>query len=319
MRLLVMLLCCAAFAAGATTSGNQITFNRDVLPIVQKHCQECHRPDQIAPMPFLSYQETRPWAKAIKTAVLTGKMPPWFADPRYGHFSNVRQLTQGEIDTLAGWADKGAPEGDPNDKPSPRQFAPEGWNIKPDVVFAMPRAYDIPATATVEYTFIVIPTHFTEDTWVTAAEVLPGNRALVHHEIAYVRPPKSTWLKDAKPGEPYVPTVYKRDANGFQVGVESGGKEKFDILRNEFLAVYVPGIQPQTFVLGDSAKLIPAGSDIVLEVHYTPNGKPATDVTKVGLVLANHRPSHRYLTLSDSNVTFAIPPKTTLTTRCGQR
>src|SRR5690242_20603556 len=125
MRSIIMLVSCAALAAGATTSMSHVTFNRDVLPIVQKHCQECHRPNQIAPMSFLSYQETRPWAKAMKAAVLTKKMPPWFADPNYGHFSGerLRRLSPAEIETIAAWADNGAPEGDAKDKPAPRTFA----------------------------------------------------------------------------------------------------------------------------------------------------------------------------------------------------
>jgi mono/diheme cytochrome c family protein len=144
MRLLLMPLCFAAVAAAAP---NQVTYNKDVLPIVQEHCQECHRPNQIGSMSLLNYQEARPWAKAIKTAVLARKMPPWFADPNYGHFleEGARRLSQKEIDTFAAWVDNGAPEGDPKDKPAPRQFSAEGWSIQPDIVFAMPRAYEIPA------------------------------------------------------------------------------------------------------------------------------------------------------------------------------
>src|ERR1700728_2341309 len=109
MRHFALLLC---FAAGAAATENRVTFNKDVLPIIQAHCQECHRPNQTAPMAFLTYQDTRPWAKAIKTAVLTKKMPPWFADPNYGHFleEGTRRLSQKEIDTIAAWADNGAPE-----------------------------------------------------------------------------------------------------------------------------------------------------------------------------------------------------------------
>jgi hypothetical protein len=315
MRGFIILPCFAALAAGATTTTTQVTFNRDVLPIVQKHCQECHRPNQIAPMSFMSYRETRPWAKAIKAAVITRKMPPWFADPNFGHFSeeSERRLSQNEIETIAAWVDNGAPEGDVKDKPAPRVFAAEGWGIQPDIVFAMPKAYEIPATGTVEYTDIVIPTGFTQDTWVSAAEILPSNRAYVHHMQAYIRPPGSTWLKEAKPGEFYVPTVHKRDVNGFAIGIV-GDKPKQQEQSQEGstsrywqLAVYVPGIQPQNFALSDSALLIPAGSDLVLEVHYTTNGTAASDLTRIGMALAKHPTKYRYLTLADANDKFTIP------------
>ena len=306
-----LLLGLSAFA-GNTSSAP--TFNRDVLPILQKNCQGCHRDGQIGPMPLLTYQDARPWAKAIKAAVLTNKMPPWFADPRFGHFSNERKLDQGAINSLVSWADNGAPEGNVKDRPAPVSFPTDGWNIKPDMVFSVPQPYQVPAEGIVEYTYFVIPTGFTKDTWVAAAEVLPGNRKIVHHVIAFVRPPQSQWMKDVRPGEPFVPVVHKRDANGASTGIERqnadpqrGRDPQAGILQSEFLVAYVPGIQPQTFVLGDSAKLIPAGSDLVLQMHYTPNGKAGADVTKVGLVLAKETPQHRYLTIGASQAMFKIP------------
>ena len=312
MRLFLMPLCFAALAAAAE---NQVTFNKDVLPIVQEHCQECHRPNQIGSMSLLTYQEARPWAKAIKTAVLARKMPPWFADPNYGHFmeEGARRLSQHEIDTIAAWVDHGALEGDPKDKPAPREFSAEGWSIKPDLVFAMPRAYPIPAKGTIEYTEVVIPTGFTKDTWVSAAEILPSNRGYVHHMQAFIRPPGSTWLKEAKPGEFYVPVRYNRDANGFSTGVIGGpqsqqNEEEDSTSRYTQLAVYVPGIEPQNFSLSDSALLIPAGSDLVLEIHYTTNGKAGSDLTRIGMTEAKRPTRYRYLTLADSANKFTIPP-----------
>ena len=99
-------------AMAADSASSSVTFDKDVLPILQKNCQTCHRPGQVAPMSFLSYKDTRPWAKAMKTAVALRKMPPWFADPKYGHFTNDRSLKQREIDAIVKWADSGAPEGD---------------------------------------------------------------------------------------------------------------------------------------------------------------------------------------------------------------
>ena len=319
-RIPVAVLLMSMAAMAADISSTPVTFNKDVLPILQNNCQTCHRPNQIAPMAFLTYQDVRPWAQAIKAAVLTKKMPPWFADPRYGHFANERALSETEIKTLSRWADTGAMEGNPKDKPAPKEFSPDGWNIKPDVVFAMPKPFNVPADGVIEYTYIVIPTGFTKDTWVTAAEILPGNRQVMHHVIAFVRPPGSQWLKEAKPGEPFVPVIHKRDANGAGVGIDprsadprrrwgNGEPQQQGALGNEFLVAYVPGIQPQTFNLaGNSAKLIPAGSDIVLQMHYTPNGTPQTDVTKVGLVLAKQPPKYRYLTIGASTNQLKIPP-----------
>jgi hypothetical protein len=317
MRIPVVVLLMSVAAMAADNSQTPVTFNKDILPILQNNCQSCHRPNQIAPMSFLSYQDVRPWAQAMKNAVLTKQMPPWFADPKYGHFSNERRLSDSEIKTLVRWAETGATEGDAKDKPVPREFAADGWNIKPDIIFPMPKAYEVPADGVVEYTYIVVPSGFTKDTWVTAAEILPGNRAVTHHVIAFVRPPGSQWLKEAKPGEPFVPVIHKRDANGAGIGTDprspdpqaQGGRQEARLAaQNEFLVAYVPGIQPQMYNLtGNSAKLIPAGSDIVFQMHYTPNGKPGSDITKIGLVLAKEPPKARYLTIGASTFQFAIP------------
>src|SRR5882724_3806701 len=118
MRVLSLGLVCAAFAAAGTTS-SQVTYYKDVLPVLQRNCQGCHRPGEIGPMSFLTYESTRPWAKAIRAAVLSRKMPPWFADPRAGHFANDRSLSSADLDTIVAWADSEAPEGDSRDKPAP--------------------------------------------------------------------------------------------------------------------------------------------------------------------------------------------------------
>ena len=133
-----------AMAADTNTSLPAVTFQKDVLPILQRNCQTCHRPGQVAPMSLLSYQEARPWAKAIKAAVTARKMPPWFADPSYGHFANDRSLKQSEIDTLVKWADTGSAPGDPKDAPAPVKWPEGGWTIQPEIVMDMP-AHDVPA------------------------------------------------------------------------------------------------------------------------------------------------------------------------------
>src|SRR6266498_1310731 len=170
---------------GAKSSS--VTFNKDVLPILQKNCQSCHRPGEVAPMSFLTYKDTRPWAKAIKEAVVSRQMPPWFADPNYGHFANDRTLSDSTIKTLVAWADGGALEGDAKDAPPPVNF-PQGWSIKPDMVIEMPKDVLLPATGTINYKSILVKVNFPEDLWVAAADLRPGNAQAVHHMRAIVRP-----------------------------------------------------------------------------------------------------------------------------------
>ena len=306
MRLWIAGLSVGIVAMAADTTSN-VTFNKDVLPILQKNCQACHRPGEIGPMPLLSYEGTRPWAKSIKAAVLSKKMPPWFADPKYGHFANDRRLSDEDVSKLVAWVDAGAPEGLAKDKPAAIQWT-EGWSIKPDVVFEMVKPYTVPKTGTIQYTYFVVPSGFTKDTWITDAEVRAGNRTVVHHASVYVRPPGSKWVRDAKVGEPYVPP--SRGPLGTHPPDDKGSPAN-PVADNEWFVGYVPGIQPQRYFVPEmhAAKLIPAGSDIVFELHYTANGKEAADdQTKVGFVLAKEQPKYRLLTLGVADASFAIPP-----------
>ena len=165
------------------------TFNRDIAPILYANCTTCHRPGEIAPMSLLSYEDARPWAKAMRDEVGAGVMPPWHADPKVGHFKNERRLTDEQRDLIVRWANGGAPRGNPNDLPPAPKYT-DGWTIgEPDLVLAMPVEYRVPADGFVEYEYIEIPTNLTEDRWVQAFEVRPGNREVVHHVIAYARPP----------------------------------------------------------------------------------------------------------------------------------
>ncbi|MBZ5590732.1 MAG: cytochrome c [Acidobacteriia bacterium] len=295
-----LLLSSVSFAWGlfaAETAGDRaVTYTRDVAPVLQKNCQGCHRPGEAAPFSLLTYEQARPWAKAMKEAVLLKKMPPWFADAHYGRFSNDRALSQKEIDTITAWADAGAPQGDPKDMPPPENFV-EGWSIpKPDVVFEFPRAFEIPATGTIEYQKVVVPTGFAEDKWVQFAEARPDDRARVHHMIAFVREPGSNWLKGAEPGVFFVAPKPKDDDT-----VDTSA------LPSDFLVGYAPG-QPPEMLPARQAKLIKAGSDLVLEIHYTTNGTASRDRSKFGLVFAKQPPSERVLTLSATNGKFRIPP-----------
>src|SRR5258708_1142916 len=179
----------------------KFTFHRAVKPIPQARCQNCHGPGGAAPMWFLTYNDARPWAKAIKQAVLAKKMPPWSADGSVGHFKNDRRLRPEEMDTLAKWADSGAAEGNLKDAPAPLQFS-EGWAIgKPDAILEMPVPFEIPANGVMDYQWILIP-GFKEDKWIQAFEVRQGNRAGVHHVAAFWRRAGSKWMAGVQPGVP---------------------------------------------------------------------------------------------------------------------
>jgi hypothetical protein len=277
---------------GATLAMAAPTFNKDVLPILQQNCQACHRPGEVAPMSLLTYTEARPWAKAIKAAVVTQKMPPWFADPKVGHFSNERKLTSEQIATIAAWADSGAPEGDAKDRPAARTFV-DGWNLKPDMIVEMPTEFQVPASGAIEYQYMLVKgDFFPEDRWVSAAEMRPGNSKVVHHGEVWVRPPGSKWMENAVPGVSYPMSQMKKQPS-----------DEIDILGK-----FNPGVGAQDFVLDQSAKFVPKGSDLIFEIHYTAIGKPATDRTKVGIVFAKEPPRERYFTSYGPQATNLVIP-----------
>jgi len=226
-------------------------------------------------MALVTFDETRPWAKAIRDSVSSRKMPPWFADPCCGKFSNDRSLSQDEIETLAKWAETGAIKGMEQDAPPARTWA-GGWRLSsPDVVLGMSRAFEVPAKGAVDYQYFVVPTGFQQDRWVQGVEALPAVAAVVHHAVIYIREPGSTWTHGAT--------------------------------KSDILTVYAPGGAPERWPHG-MAKLIKAGSDLVFEIHYTPNGKSVSDLTRVALVFAKEPPAKRILTLQMGNDRFVIPP-----------
>ncbi len=247
-------------------------------------------------MSFRTYAETRPWAKAIRQAAVTRKMPPWFADPNFGHFANDRALSAAEIRTLTDWVDAGAPEGNAKEASAPRQW-PEGWNIgTPDDVFEMPAPVAIPARGAVDYQYVILPLHFSEDKWIERVEVRPGNRATVHHAVVYIREPGSHWLAD--------------QASGVLFALPHAGSplpNPKSFTTSDILMVYTPGNSYELWKSG-VAKKIPAGADLVLQMHYTANGQPATDRTSVGIVFAKQPPKQAVLTLQMGNDRFVIPP-----------
>lgn len=268
----------------------------DVEPILNRSCQGCHRPGEIGPMPLLTYDQVRPWAKAIKSTVAAKKMPPWFAEPGHQKYSNDRSLTTEEIATITAWADSGAPAGDPKKKLASQVFT-DGWNIPtPDVVLGMKEAFPVPANSKVDYQYIVIPTGFTEDKWVNMVEARPSDRSVVHHAVVFIRDPNSKWLRDLKP---YTPASSSRQGRERRIDVGGGG--------NEILHTYTPGNLPDRWK-PNQAKLIPAGADLVLQMHYTSTKKDTADMTKIGLVFAKQEPTERIMTVVGGPEGFKIPP-----------
>ena len=311
-RVLTLGLLLAPLAAGAST------FTKDVAPIVYRHCGGCHRPDDIAPMSLLDYKSARPWAKAIREAVLTRKMPPWFADPRWGSFGNDARLSSREIETIKAWVDEGANEGDPRDLPAAPKFI-EGWRLgKPDLVVDIGEDFLV-KPGNDAYEHFIVPTNFTEGKWIRAAEIKPGNRRVVHHvHVNLVRDPKEAGptsieamtslsiflVRDGKltrirEDAPVVNNACAADVpslpylRGFQEGA---------------LASFLPGRAPDVFPEG-SAKWIPPGSKLEFVIHYAKiDGKQQTDRTSVGFYLAPG-PHEKVLRRMDlRNFFFRIPP-----------
>jgi hypothetical protein len=273
------------------------TFYKDVLPILQDHCQSCHRAGEVAPMPLETYDQTRPWADIMAHTVAMRMMPPWFADPRYGHFANDPSLTEKQIAAIVEWAKGGAPGGDPLDAPPLKKWR-EGWNIrKPDLVLKMPQPVEIPARGEVEYTYEIVPTHFAEDRWVQMSEFRPGSPSHVHHAVVYIRPPDSPWLRHAPVGQPFTASTL----------ADPEEKRQAHETTSDLLLVYAPGSSPDQWPEG-MAKFVPAGSDLVFQMHYTTNGTSDKDQTEIGLVFAKTPPKQRVITLQLNNHALLIPP-----------
>ena len=278
--------------------GPAVSFNKDVLPILQRNCQVCHRPGEVAPMSFLTYESTRPWAKAMKEAVLSKKMPPWFADPHYGGFRNQPTLTDAEIKTIAAWADSGAPEGYAKDKPAAIEW-PEGWRTKPDVIISVPEPHNVAARGDGEIKSFLVPNPFKQDTWISSIEIRPTSPSVVHHVMVQVpedtpKPAPFSW------GSPS-PTACVPLAVSTLTAPLTRPPKNFAVLE----AVYVPGSPVTDFQFHDSAKLIRGGGNLRIEVHYTPNGTATSDQTRIGFTLAKKPTLKRYVTLAPKS--FANP------------
>ncbi len=266
---------CKLGRASKSNGGSKVTYTKEVSRILQSHCVTCHRPGEIAPFSLMNYRQAAGWSSMIAEVVDEGRMPPWHASPEHGKFANDARLSNEEKKTIRDWVAAGSPEGNPADLPPSPQFV-EGWQIpKPDLVLEMPREVEIPAEGSMPYELVEIDPKLTRDVWVRASQVRPGNQAVVHHVVVFVLPPGVTKID------------------------EEGG---------DFLAAYAPGMPPR--VLPDGvAKRIPAGSKIVLQLHYTPRGTKQVDRSKIGLVFGDPAAVHKELMSGMAlNFRLQIPP-----------
>jgi hypothetical protein len=285
------------------------TFSRDVAPILYKHCTTCHRPGEAAPMSLLTFEEVRPWARAIRERVQSGAMPPWHADPAHGKFQNDRRLSADEKDTIARWVTAGAPAGDPAHPPAQPTYA-EGWTIGvPDAIVSMPAPYDVAAQGEIPYQYFEASTNFTEDRWVQALEIRPGDRSVVHHVLVYARHPEMTSrtpvFRAKNPPGPMSPRMKHQLAEAMARGGQPTEAQQAT-RRGPLMAQTAPGTPATVFKPG-SALLVKAGTVLTFQIHYTTNGKPTSDRTRVGFVFAKQPPAAEVRAAAMINARFMIP------------
>jgi hypothetical protein len=283
-----------------------VTFSKDVAPILFKNCVVCHRPGEVAPMSLLSYKDVRPWAKSIRQVVIERTMPPWLADPGHGEFSNDRRLSQRDVETIVGWVDGGAKEGDAKDLPAAPTFPNVGWKFgQPDVVLSMPIEASVPADGVVAYRHFAVPTNFTEDKYVQFAEIKRGDPAVVHHVIVSVREPGQGPLPAA--GEINLGAAANREgeARTLQQAPGSGGQARGNNPDGMLLG-WAPGMSPLMLRPGQ-AKLVKKGSVLIFQMHYTTNGQASTDRTSIGLYFAKNPVEKRVITTGAAARNLVIP------------
>ena len=276
------------------------TFNADVAPILYESCANCHRPGQIAPMSLTSYQEARPWARAIKAKVVSREMPPWFADPRYGHFKDVPTLSQAEIDTIAAWADGGAPQGE-SPAPDAPVFASEWKHDRPpDFVLDQPELR-LPAQGETPYVLYWLDNPWQEDVYLEAVQMRPGNPGVVHHTGIFTRAlPPGTEIGGVPlyPGGQLIPQPVPIDPNE---SVEAR-RERAQIVangnqgRDAQLLFYTPGRGYNRYPEG-TAKRVYGDRYLMFNSHYTLTGRPEVDNSKAGFWFAEEQPHHQVLTV----------------------
>jgi thiol-disulfide isomerase/thioredoxin len=284
----------------AVPEGEVITYSKHVARVIQTKCQECHRPGEIGPFKLMTYKDAAAWADAIREVVAEHRMPPWHADPAHGKFVNDRRLSDSDQKTLLAWIDQGCPEGDAADLPPPRRYV-QGWRIEhPDEIIQMSREMRVPAQAPkggLPYEYVLAGKPLTEDKWVQASEIRPGNRGVLHHAIVYIM-------------KPFKKPLPKPDASSEEISEHLyDDRSPDDTPLPDMMATFAPGELAISYPAG-FAKRLPKGSQLVFELHYTPNGKAGTDRSSLGLVYAKEPPKHEVLGGMAITGEFRIPPLT---------
>lgn len=302
LSIVLSIILLAQWSGNASEKRANATFTKDVAPILYNNCVACHRPGEAAPMSLISYKEVRPWARSIREVVVERRMPPWFADPQYGHFSNDRSLSEDDIATIVAWVDGGAKEGDQNNLPAAPRFS-AGWSIgNPDVVLSMTEDYSVPADGVVPYKYFAVPTNFTEDKYVQFAEIKRGEPSVIHHVIVSV----------LEPGQAPLPPAGEIRLGGDRLDREGNSQQRSQIAgrtRNPdgMLIGWAPGMSPLRLRPGQ-AKLVKKGSVLIFQMHYTTTGTPAKDRTGVGLSFSKAPVEKRVITTGAASRNLVIPP-----------
>ncbi|QQS45435.1 MAG: thiol-disulfide isomerase [Acidobacteriota bacterium] len=304
--LIIILVMLGAVTAVDREEAAGLTFTRDVAPIIFNKCASCHRPGEVAPMPLTSYQEVRPWSKAIREEVLEKTMPPWFADPHTTtlKFSNDRRLSPEEIKTIVSWVDAGSPKGDDKDLPRMPDYAP-GWTFgEPDLVIEMPVDFEVPAEGELPMQNFYVPVPFSEERWVEKVELRPGNPAVVHHSIANViNLPEGTKIVDGKAVRDGAPAAaLNRQSARETGGLSEGGSREVFLSQDNFtragafkLVGQAPGKGFEKHHPGTAKRILP-GMYIQFNMHYQPSGRVEKDRSRLGLWFAKKPVSYEVLT-----------------------
>jgi mono/diheme cytochrome c family protein len=255
---------------------SEVTYSNQISRIFQQHCVECHREGRIGPFVMTSYQDLAGWGEMIREVVQENRMPPWHADPAHGQFANEARLTDEEKQLITTWVDNGCPEGDKAGLPEPRTFV-EGWGIgEPDQIVKMSeKEVSIPAEGVVDYYHFTVDPGWKEDKWIAAAEAKPGSFETVHHILVFVLPPGKN-VRDFGEEGPRPRGDRKRRGGGG--GGEGGGA----LTSGNLVAAYAPGANALFNDDGETAVHVKAGSKLVFQLHYTPNGTPQKDLSYVG-------------------------------------
>jgi Flp pilus assembly protein TadD len=277
-----------AGVASVEAAERPLTFNRDVAPIIFQNCTPCHRPGEAAPFALLGYDDVKQRAKQIVTTTEHRFMPPWKPDPEFRHFEGERWLDPDDIDTLREWVDSGAVEGDPRDRPDPPRF-PDGWQLgKPDLVLTMREFFTIPAEGKDLFRNFVLPVPYNERKYVQAIEFRPGNGKVVHHARILLDETGDLRQRDLDDPGP-----------GFE-GMDAPGAH---FPEGHFLG-WAPGKMPRR---EDVAWPLPARTDLIVQMHLKPTGRPETVKASIGLYFANKPPSIHPVLLRFGSKTIDIP------------